>query len=93
MSKWDELWENKPTSHGIYFNQLDWEKKVKAEGDRLQSENQAIRKTEPEWTRYFDESMRVVLEQKNKLDAIGEIINPNYDPWKQLADIREILDS
>jgi len=32
---WDELWKNKPTSQGIYFNQLDWEKKVKTEGDRL----------------------------------------------------------
>ncbi len=40
---WDDLWKNKPTSQGIYFNQLDWEKKVKAEGDRLKKKLEAIK--------------------------------------------------
>jgi hypothetical protein len=43
MTVWDELWKNKPTSHGIYFNQVDWEKKVKVEGDRLQVKLEAIK--------------------------------------------------
>ena len=40
------------------------------EGDRLQVKNKALRKTEPEWTRYFEESMRQILSLKNYVEEL-----------------------
>ena len=58
----------------------------------LQQENKELRKTEPEWVRYFDESMRQILEQKQKLKAIrGKIVfATTYGSVTELAD--EILE-
>ena len=63
--------------------------KIKAIGDKqlvcneaqaqmiveLQKENSELRRSEPEWTRYFDESMMAILEQKKKLEAIRTLWN------------------
>ena len=32
-------------------------------------------------------------DEREKLKKIGDILNPNTDPWRQLADIRGILDT
>jgi hypothetical protein len=45
MSEWDKLWKNKPFSvGGKYLAVIEWEKKVKAEGDKLQRENMLLKK-------------------------------------------------
>jgi len=63
---WDELWKNKPTSQGIYFNQLDWETKVKAEGDKLKEKAEKWDQAPKQW-RTLSESYR---KQNDKLEAV-----------------------
>ena len=47
------------------------------------------------WGIYASEfdKWKLYNEAMKKLDAVDKILSPNTDPWKQLADIRGILDS
>ena len=75
-SDWDKLWDNNLLVNIEGFPDFpfsmegNWFLQVKSVGDKLQSENNELRKTEPEWVRYFEESMRQILEQKQKLESV-----------------------
>ena len=50
--------------------------------------------SEIEWDqKVFNAYEYLLRDATTKLNAIDKIINPNTDPWKQLAEIREVLDS